>query len=212
MSDGARLFEPAAFRFFEQLAANNSREWFADHREDYDGLVREPLELLRELAEARYGPAKVFRPNRDVRFSADKSPYKTNGAMAAGGIASVYVSVSAEGIEAGGGLYEPSRGQLQRAREAIDGDRRGAAFERIAATLEQAGFAFAGPPLKTAPRGYGRDHPRIGRLRLTHYAALRHLPRHISVDEIQEVWRSVEPLNAWIVEHAGPADDRPYAR
>ncbi|HBR89673.1 MAG TPA: TIGR02453 family protein, partial [Microbacterium sp.] len=101
------------------------------------------------------------------RFSADKSPYKTNAAMVAGTIASIYLSVSAGGIEVGGGLYQPSRGQLRRGREAIEDDATGSTFERIADDIEAAGFTFAGPPLKTAPRGYDREHPRIVRLRLT---------------------------------------------
>ena len=207
-----RLFEPEAFGFYERLAADNTREWFSAHREEYDGLIREPLEMLCEIAEAGYSSAKVFRPNRDVRFSADKSPYKTNAAMVAGTIASIYLSVSADGIDVGGGLYQPSRGQLRRGREAIEDDATGSTFERIADDIEAAGFTFAGPPLKTAPRGYDREHPRIVRLRLTHYAALRPLPREATVDDIQHAWQQIEPLRRWIVEHVGPSDDRPFTR
>jgi uncharacterized protein (DUF2461 family) len=74
------LFAPRAFGFYAELAEHNDREWFAAHRGEYEAFVRVPLERLAERAEPRYGAAKVFRPSRDVRFSADKSPYKLNGA------------------------------------------------------------------------------------------------------------------------------------
>ena len=149
-----------------------------------------------------------MRPNRDIRFSADKSPYKTNAAMSAGRSAAVYLSVSGSGIEVGGGLYQPSRDQLARARSAIADDGVPAReLATIVADLTAAGFDLAGPPLKTAPRGFDRDHPHIDLLRLTHYAALRSLPRDATDRMVDGAWQQVAPLIEWADAHAGVARD-----
>lgn len=60
--------------FYEELEVNNSREWWAEHRERYDTVVRAPMEALGAALAEEFGPTKAFRPNRDVRFSPDKSP------------------------------------------------------------------------------------------------------------------------------------------
>ncbi|RXZ45817.1 DUF2461 domain-containing protein [Agromyces binzhouensis] len=201
-----RLFGPEAFAFYVELEAHNSRDWWQAHRADYERHVRLPLERLAAIAGERYGPAKVFRPNRDVRFSADKSPYKLNGAMTAGRVGGVYVSVSADGLHAGGGLYEPSRAQLQRAREAIAADGPAAAeLDAIVRSLEERGLELAGPFLKTAPRGFDREHPRIELLRMTHFAGLGTLPPEATMGDVDRVWRAVEPLLVWVETHAEPS-------
>lgn len=96
-------FGRGAMSFFADLAANNSREWWLANRARYDTEVRGPLEQLLEDLAAEFGEAKVFRPNRDTRFSADKSPYKTNAAAVTseGDGTSLYVSLSAEGLHVG---------------------------------------------------------------------------------------------------------------
>ncbi|GAA1057875.1 TIGR02453 family protein [Agromyces luteolus] len=201
-----RLFPPEAFAFYAGLEADNSRDWWQAHRSEYERFVRMPLERLAAVAGERYGPAKVFRPNRDVRFSADKSPYKLNGAMTAGRVGGVYVSIAVEGLHAGGGLYEPSREQLQRAREAIAADGpAAAALDEVVRSIEQDGLELAGPFLKTAPRGFDRDHPRIRLLRLTHFAGLATLPAEATMADLDRVWRAVEPLLGWVGTHAEPA-------
>ena len=93
-----------AFGFYEELQDNNNREWWQEHKAGYQSLVKEPLASLLAELEPRYGPAKLFRPNRDIRFSEDKSPYKT----AQGAVASVqegvgyYLQISADGLLVGG--------------------------------------------------------------------------------------------------------------
>lgn len=199
-------FEPAVATFFEQLGRHNSRDWFVAHRDEYERLVRKPLEDLAAEAGERYGTSRVMRPNRDVRFSTDKTPYKRNGSMWAGDVGGVYLEVDAAGISAGGGLYEPTRDQLRRGREAIDATPRAAdALERALASLAEGGFEIAGPPLTTAPRGWARDHPHIELLRLTHYAAVRRLPLGAEHADIRDAWRSVDPLTAWVQRWVGPA-------
>lgn len=205
MSTGP-VFGRGAAAFYRALAADNSREYFEAHRDVYERAIRLPLEDLADLAQAAYGPAKVFRPNRDVRFSRDKSPYKLAGAMTAGRVGGVYAQVSADGVSAGGGLYDPSRDQLARARDAIAAERGAAeALREAIDAATTAGLELMGPSLKTAPRGYDPDHPHIELLRMQRYAALRRLPLEATQDDITAVWQTVEPLLAWIERHAGPA-------
>jgi uncharacterized protein (TIGR02453 family) len=162
------------------------------------------MEALLAEAESRYGAGRVMRINRDVRFSPDKSPYSTSSSLWAGAVGGVYLRVSSAGLEVGGGLYEPTRDQLARGREAIDRRPKAAdALADIVDELSRQRYELAGPPLRTAPRGYARDHPRIELLRLTHYAALRHVPLATPIDEIRRGWRSVEPLIRWVDRYVG---------
>lgn len=201
-------FAPGAAAFFRELAAHNTRAWFGEHRGEYDREVRAPVDDLYARAEERYGPGRILRPNRDVRFSPDKSPYRIDAGMWAGArVGAVYVSFSAERIEAGGGLYEPTADQLDRARSAIVADGRAARELRaIVAELRGKGLDFAGPFIATAPRGYPRDHPDIELLRMRHFAAVRTLPTDAPTRSITAAWRAVEPLVAWADERVGPAE------
>ena len=199
-------FTTEATKFFNELADNNNRTFFTEHRDTYDRAVRQPLEDLLGQAQELYGAGRIMRPNRDVRFSKDKSPYKTNAAMSVGKVGGVYLSVSATGIEVGGGLYEPSRDQLERARQAIAAHPRAATeLEKIRTSMVGSGFKFAGPFLTTAPRGYDKDHPHIELLRLKHYAALTTLPITAKPARILDAWRQVEPLVSWVDARIGAA-------
>lgn len=199
-------FTSEASAFFRGLRDDNSKGWFEAHRDVYEASVRQPLEDLLGQVQDAYGEGRVTRPNRDVRFSPDKSPYKTTASMWAGEVGGVYLSVGPDGLDVGGGLYGPSRDQLARARAAIaDRPRAADDLRAIVSRLESRGFEMAGPPLKTAPRGYDRDHPQVELLRLTHYAAIAKLPVDASPQKIRGIWRSVEPLIAWTAEHVGPA-------
>jgi uncharacterized protein (TIGR02453 family) len=197
-------FQPALATFFRGLAAHNEKSWFEEHRHDWEQHVQEPMEALLHEAEQRYGPGRILRQNRDLRFTPDKRPYREDTGLTAGG---VYLSAGADGIQAGGGLYTPSRAQLQAARAAIDEHpQAAAALQRELDDLTADGFELAGPPLKTAPRGYPADHPRIGLLRMQRYAALVHLPLTSSLAEIVDAWNRVQPLVRWTVKWAR-ADD-----
>jgi len=163
-------------------------------------------ELLQDVAD-EFGEAKLFRPNRDTRFSKDKTPYKTNIAaviyLEKGG--SVYVSLAAEGLHVGGGSYHLERPQLARLREAIDDDRRGEEIAGIVAALRKAkADVTAHEAVKTAPRGFSPDHPRIDLLRLGGLAAMfAHRPAawfHTAKakDKIVDGWHQLQPLNDWL--------------
>jgi len=200
------LFSTESFEFLKSLAENNNREYFTANRAIYEEFVRGPLEELTALAQDKYGPGKVMRPNRDVRFSANKAPYRTDASMWAGSVGRVYLNVSSNGIEAGGGLYDPTRDQLARGRVAIAGSPLASAdLSSVISTLDKSGYEVAGPSLKTAPKGYDKEDPNIELLRLKHYAALRQLPFTSSLAEIEKSWAEVEPLIAWAGKHVGPA-------
>src|ERR671911_3106506 len=92
----------AAAEFYGELEQNNTRDWWHAHSDVYAVSVKEPLAALLERLEPRFGPGKIFRPNRDIRFSQDKSPYKTaiGAILDQGG----YVQFSADGLAAGCGM------------------------------------------------------------------------------------------------------------
>ncbi|HEY7134170.1 MAG TPA: DUF2461 domain-containing protein [Acidimicrobiia bacterium] len=207
---------PEAFEWFRGLEANNSRAWFQQHRATYDDAVRGPLEsLLAEVAE-EFGDGKVARPNRDTRFSADKSPYKLQIYATiphpGGGW---YVQLREGGLFAGGGLYAPEGRQLASLRAAIADDRAGAKLESL---IERLGAdhleVMVDGALKTAPRGYLVDHPRIALLRLRHLAAgiqyepARWLHTARAKDRVVDAWRAVRPLLDWCAAHV-PAGRQP---
>jgi len=155
----------------------------------------------------------VFRPNRDVRFSKDKSPYKTRCyAVAEGeGGESYYVEVSAKGLVVATGYWMMANDQLDRYRYAVDDDRAGAALEGVVAGVRQQGLDIEGPGLTTAPRGYPRDHPRVALLRHKSVAAMRRFPpaawlgTPAAADRIVEVWWASGELNEWLARHVGPS-------
>jgi uncharacterized protein (TIGR02453 family) len=203
-------FRPSARVFLSGVGEQNTKTFFEAHRDEYISDIRQPLEDLLAEAQETYGPGRVTRPNRDVRFSKDKSPYKTTASMWAGDVGGVYLSVTATGLEVGGGLYDPSRDQLTRAREAIDSRPLVAKqLTQILDKINRDGFEVAGPSLKTAPRGFARDHPAIELLRLKHYAALKHLPLNATPDKIRATWTAVEPLIAWCSKNVGAAISGP---
>jgi hypothetical protein len=107
-------FPAEAFAWFEGLEADNSRAWFTAHRDVYESDVRGELEaMLEELADQLGGRVRMFRQHRDVRFSADKSPYKTTtyGVIAdrPDSLAALYAQLSATGLFAGTGYYARRR-------------------------------------------------------------------------------------------------------
>jgi uncharacterized protein (TIGR02453 family) len=207
-------FPAEAFGFYEGLAADNSRSFWAVHKGDYEVFVREPVRALVGELEAEFGPAVLFRPSRDTRFSADKSPYKTyQGAFVerfAG--TGLYVQVSADGVEAGGGFHSHAPDQVERYRVAVQSARPGTALAAILAGLQEAGLSIGGDRLKTRPRGVPADHPRLDLLRHRSLTAGREWPAgpplhgRQALSQVQQTWRQLGPLCDWFVEHVGPAE------
>jgi uncharacterized protein (TIGR02453 family) len=198
-----------AVEFFEGLEADNSKAYWQAHKETYDTVVRPPMEALLAELEPEWGEGRIFRPYRDVRFSADKSPYKTNIAAMIG---PRYVQLTADGLSAGAGMWEMAPDQLERYREAVDQERSGSALEDIVATIHGNGAETMGHSvLKTAPKGYPKDHPRIELLRYKGIVAWREWPvdswlgTKRARDRVAELFRAAEPLNAWLDAHVGPS-------
>lgn len=203
---------PEAFRFHEELEDNNNREWWLAHKDTYDRAVREPLALLLAQLEPEFGPARLFRPYRDVRFSQDKSPYKTaQGAFATRqeGVG-YYLQVCADGLLVGGGYRSHTPAQLARFRAAADASGSGAALQEIVDAIAAAGFSIDGEKLKTVPRGFDRDHPRAELLKYKTLYSGSHLGREewisteAAAEEIAGRWRQLRPLIEWVGRHAAP--------
>jgi uncharacterized protein (TIGR02453 family) len=198
-----------AIEFFEGLEADNSKAYWQANKDVYERCVRAPMEeLLAELA-PELGTPRLFRPYRDVRFSKDKTPYKTNIAALVGEFG--YVSLSAEGLGAGAGMVHLTPDQLERYRQAVDDDKTGPALEAIVAALRGQGHE-CGPheALKTAPRGYPKDHPRIELLRAKGIITWRQWPPAAwlgtakAKTRVADVIRSSAPLHQWLTENVGP--------
>jgi uncharacterized protein (TIGR02453 family) len=210
-----------AIDFFIGLEADNSKAYWTTNRERYEKAVRRPMEELAEAVEDEFGRLHLFRPYRDVRFSRDRSPYKTAaGAVTEGeGGEAYYVQVSSAGLMAASGHYQMATDQLERFRAAVDDDRTGPAVEAIAAALEADGYSIgAMGELKTAPRGYRRVHPRVALLRRKGLMASRSyepapwLATPAALDRVVGTWRACGELNRWLATHVGPSQVPPDER
>ena len=208
---------PEAIEFFEELEVDNTKAFWDAHKDIYLRDVKAPMEQLVAELTPEHGPCKIFRPNRDVRFSKDKSPYKTSISATIGPAG--YVTLSAMGLGAGSGMYHMAPDQLDRYRRAVADDVLGGEVEQIAADLRSQGRELiAHGQLKTAPRGYPRDHPRIELLRskgltcwqLWEPAAWFGTPE--AMDRVVEVLRAAEPLNRWLADHVGESTLEPGGR
>ncbi|APE18259.1 TIGR02453 family protein [Mycobacterium sp. WY10] len=196
-----------AVEFYEGLEADNSKVYWTRHREVYDRHVKAPMEeLLAELA-GEFGEGKLFRPHRDVRFSADKAPYKTNCAARLG---SGYVSFSADGLSVGSGLYMPDAPALARYRAAVDSEKSGAELVAIVDALRKGGYdTMAHDVLKTAPKGYPKDHPRIELLRYKGIAMMKTWPVGAwlgtakAKERVVTTLRAGAPLRDWLARNVG---------
>jgi uncharacterized protein (TIGR02453 family) len=197
-----------ALEFYEGLEADNSKDYWTSHKDVYERCVREPMERLLEELVGAYGEAKIFRPNRDIRFSADKSPYKTHiGAILEGG---GYVQLSADGLGAGSGRYMMSPEQLARYRGSVAEEKPGKALEAVIAKLAKADIEImAHERLKSAPRGYPKDHPRIELLRYKSLAAWKQWPVEpwLGTPEAKKhvvaFLKATRPLNDWLSANVG---------
>lgn len=205
-------FPPEALLFYEGLEADNSRAYWSDHLTTYEESVRAPMLALIADLEAGFGGFKVFRPYRDVRFSHDKSPYKTHiGAVTAAPVDGVswYVQVSAEGLLVAGGCYRPSRDQLERFRAAVLDDVAGEQLAALTDRLAADGYPLEGETLKRAPRGVPADHPRVHLLRRKSFAAFRDfgapdwLDSPAVRDEVAAAFRRLTPFTQWLARHVG---------
>ena len=195
-----------ALDFYDGLAVDNSKSYWTEHKAVYEDKVLRPMTELAEELAAEFGEPKIFRPYRDVRFSSDKSPYKTHIGAVIGGTG--YVQLSAEGLGAGAGMWEMGPDRLARYREAVVRDDPGAELEQIVAAIEQADVTVQGHGvLKSAPRGYRADHPRIDLLRHKGLTTWRHwspepwLSTPAPLQETREFFRTSAAFCDWLSSH-----------
>lgn len=199
-------FPEAALVFYEGLEADNSKTYWTNHRQTYEDSVKAPMQAMLAALEPEFGPATIYRPYRDVRFSKDKRPYKTAVAASAGGY---YVQLSADGLMVAGGYYDTASDQVDRLRRAVDDAVQGGALERIVTTLRKSGWKVGGQRLKTRPRGYDADHPRIELLKHRTLIAHRHwepaawLPTARAKQRVEKAWRELADLDRWLSANVG---------
>ncbi|MBI9071687.1 MAG: DUF2461 domain-containing protein [Melioribacteraceae bacterium] len=166
-------FIDEAVKFFEKLKLNNNREWFHENKDTYQNNVIEPVKIfielmgmrLREISpdiiyEARVNKS-IFRINRDVRFSKDKSPYKTNlgllfweGTKPKMECSGYYFHIDPESFFLGTGFYQFTKETLKRYRETVNNPVKNKELTKIMSKLEKKGYQFGGKHYKKLPRGF----------------------------------------------------------
>lgn len=209
-------FSRELFTFLEGLEADNSKVYWDDHKATWEASVREPVEALMADLEPEFGPLRTFRPNRDVRFSKDKSPYKTwvgvtTSERSVGGIG-CFLRIEAAGMRLAAGSMVMAPDQIERFRSAIDIAAAGAEFETICRELAAAGLPVGPgrqPPLVRTPAGYAKDHPRQEMLRwkgavvVKEYERAAWMHKPAAINKIREVWSGTAPLTEWIDKYVG---------
>lgn len=210
MPANGQVFPDEAFDFYEGLAADNSKTYWLAHKEIYERSVRGPmLELLEKLApKFDTDELTVFRPYRDVRFSKDKSPYKTNqgGMLEVEPSMGYYLEVNAEGVRVVAGFWSRDREQTVRYRAAVDSDLTGPELSGIVDRLSRAGFDIGGYQVKTRPRGVAADHPRLDLMRREFVTAgRRYAPGELTATTVEKAWRRITPLIDWARQNCPPA-------
>lgn len=226
MSD-ASPFTPATFRFLRDLRKNNDRDWFEANRERFELDVREPAlrfigdfaPRLRRIsphlvADPRPQGGSLFRIHRDVRFSADKRPYKTHlgihfrheagrDAHAPG----LYLHLEPGDVFAGAGLWRPPRAALAEIRDTLDESP--AAWKRALSTRGFAAqWALSGDSLKRVPRGFDPEHPFATDLKRKEFVAISGFrERDACADDfaprLEKAWRAAGPFLGFLTEAQG---------
>ena len=163
-------------------------------------------ELLSELG-PEWGETRIFRPYRDIRFSSDKSPYKTNIAAVVG---DGYIHLTAGALGAGSGMWEMAPDQLDRYRQAVADDGSGEALAGIVDGIRAAKVDVAShDALKTAPKGYPKDHPRVELLKYKGIIAWKEWPAGAwlgtrkAKDRVVELLGASKPLMEWLNTNVG---------
>lgn len=222
MASGFPGFPDDFFRFFQDLAVNNNRDWFKDHKTRYYDSVVNPISEfvvcmagpLRKIsphyvADPRPHGGSMFRIYRDVRFSKDKSPYKTHAGVHFRHVAGkdahapgFYVHLAADGLYFGGGIWRPPGPALGRIREFIVDNAR--SWSRIAnAKTVRAAGGIGGDSLQRPPRGYDPDHPHVEDLKRKSFYLMEEAPRADALapaftQQVTSAFRRAAPLSRFI--------------
>ncbi|MBR9975801.1 MAG: DUF2461 domain-containing protein [Bacteroidetes bacterium] len=217
-------FPKDTLRFLRELKKNNSREWFTENKHRYEQAIKEPMLMLLESLAARLRVAHpdivlepkkaMYRIYRDVRFSADKSPYKewVAAAFTYRGFdrkqdAAFYFHFSPEEFGIGGGLYAPTGDRLKNVRKAIDAD-----ASPLHAILKEKSFRkyfgeLQGEELARVPQGFDKEHPEVALLRKKQFLCWATQPTSALADAaVVELllahFSAMAPFVRWLVDHS----------
>jgi uncharacterized protein (TIGR02453 family) len=206
-------FPVRALDFYDDLEVENTKAFWDEHRRTYDDDVRAPMQALVAALEPEFGTAKVFRPYRDVRFSHDKTPYKTHqGAVVhadGAGTGAWYVQISAEGLTVAGGSWRLESDQVARYRRAVADELQGPRLQAEVDRLATAGWDIRGEKLSRVPAGFSKDAERLELLRHKSLHAARTwepvewLHQRRALEEVRTAWRDLRTLNAWLADNIG---------
>ncbi|WP_163931085.1 DUF2461 domain-containing protein [Paraferrimonas sp. SM1919] len=189
------MFNKNTFHFLAELANNNDRDWFKSNQPQYEQLVRAPaLQFIEQMQPSieqfsqRFVavPKKVggslMRPQRDARFSKDKTPYKTNIGIQfrhfqgkdvhAPGL---YLHIANDNCFIGAGIWRPESAVLAKIRSCLDDNPR--AYQKALETMQQNGFELSGASLIRPPKGYDKDHPMIAELKRKDFIAIKSISK-----------------------------------
>lgn len=203
MADEFIGFTREALSFWNGLERNNNRDWFQAHKDQYEREVRRPMQLLIDELAPLYGPGRLSRINKDMRFQKEK-PYKNYLATGLGGS---YISFSKEGLWVGTGIYKPEPATLRELRAAIADDIAGRELTKVIASMKRKGFEVdTHARLDKPPRGYDATHPRADLLRMkdiyvgksfgSKEMASTNLPRGVA-----KAIGELEPFRVWLREY-----------
>ena len=164
-------FSEDTIEYFKKLKKHNVREWFQANKEFYETHVSEPMTKLALELQPTFGAIKVYRPYRDVRFSADKSPLKEHCAMSSpgagkSGCGGYYFHVKETEYMMATGMYVPDAKQLNKFRQLVATPAEALKIHALLDELAQHGFVLVEEgKLTSAPKGYSKDHAEINLLR-----------------------------------------------
>lgn len=212
-------FPKELFTFLEELEVNNNKTYWESHRDVWENSVQEPVQALMSDLEVDFGPLRTFRPQRDVRFSKDKSPYKTwvgvtTSEQAVGGIGS-FLRLEATGMRLAVGSMVMDPDQIKRFRAAVASDAAGNEFEEVTRQLAAKSLQVGPgrkPILQRTPAGFPKDHPREEILRwkgavvIKEYKHANWLHGPKVIDTVRDVWEGAAPLIEWIETHVGHSE------
>ena len=208
-------FPPTLFKFLRELEKNNNRDWFTLNKPRYQNDVRQPLEAFVDAMEPKFGPGKVFRIYRDVRFSANKAPYKTNASAVFEKKGLIYyLHLEKDYFFCATGYYQMARDQLSRFYDAVVDGRKGSKLAAEIAAAEELDLEIGGSALKNVARGYPKEHPRARFLKhkgLTISRTFRPIRKWVHTGEVAEriaqTWDESERINKWLQKHVGPSEE-----
>ena len=202
-------FSRNACMFFAGLEKDNSKLWFEANRKTFESQVKEPFAALLAALPDRHHPFKVFRLNRDTRFSNDKSPYKLmhGAAHSRKGGSIEYLHLDKDGVLLAAGTYVMEPDKLAKFRVALTNDATAKTFKRMSARLAENGLLLnpgGSKPLSSAPRGIAADHHMIEWLRWKGCVSMERIasgdlavgPKLLK--HVEQWWRKAEPLNTWL--------------